>query len=211
MSDTKTTPDSRLPQWAPRVRPEQIRRLYAGEAAGLLDEELLDEVFYAMRARCDSIVTVTEASEGRVRCPACDGVFLRQGGDNGTQMKCPACGWTLTWGKYLKTYQGMQLHGGGALPAINAFLQEGSAASNPQKKMLLIDALLHAYHWEAEENPTRPVAVNMIQGTIHSVVALLEEIGYGSDPQMRDHYHQWQKSVRQVEKHWGPYNREARA
>ncbi len=207
MPDSIPTPDSRLPQWAPRVRPELIRRLYTGEAAGLLDEELLDQVFYAMRARCESIVTVTEASEGRVHCPACGEIFLRQGGDKGEQMKCPACGWTLTWGEYLKTYQGMQLHGGGALPAITAFLEGGSAASTPQKKMLLIDALLHAYHWEAEQNPTRPVAVNMIQGTINSVVALLEDLGFGSDPQMRDHYRQWQENVRQAEQRWGPNTR----
>lgn len=204
MSDTKLLPDSRLPQWAPRVRPELIRRLYTGEAAGLLDEELLNEVFYAMRARCESIVTVTEASERRVRCPACGQVVLRKGGDKGEQMKCPACGWTLTWGEYLKTYQGRQLHGGGALPAITAFLQGGNEAASPQEKMLLIDALLHAYHWEAAQNPTRPVAVNMIQGTIHSVVALLEDLGFGSDPQMRDNYAQWQENVRLVRLRWGP-------
>ena len=207
MSDFKSTPDPRLPQWAPRVRPDQIRRLYAGEAAGLLDEELLDKVFYAMRARCESILTVTEAADGRVRCPSCGEIVLRQGGDKTEQMQCPACGWTLNWGEYLKTYQGLQLHGGGALPAITAFLEGGSAASTPQKKMLLIDALLHAYHWEAEQNPTRPVAVNMIQGTIHSVVTLLEDLGFGSDPQMRDHYRQWQENVRRAEQRWGPYNR----
>lgn len=201
------TPDSRLPQWAPRVHPEMIRRLYTGEAAGRMDEELLDEVFYAMRARCESIVTVTEASEGRVRCPACEAIVLHPVGDQEKQMQCPTCGWTLTWGAYLKTYQGKQLHGGGALPAITAFLEGGSAANTPQKKMLLIDALLHAYHWEAAQNPTRPVAVNMIQGTISSVVALLEDLGFGSDPQMRDHYLQWQENVRRVEERWGSYTR----
>ncbi len=196
-------PDTRLPQWAPRVRPEQIRRLYAGEAAGLLDEALLDEVFYAMRARCESIVTVTEASEGRVRCPACEAVFSHQVGDKQKLMHCPACGWTLTWGEYFATYQGKQLHGGGALPAIHAFLEVGSAAGSPAQKMLRIDALLHAYHWEAGQNPTRPVAVNLIQGTIRSVVALLEDLGFGSDPQMREHYRQWQENVRRAEQRWG--------
>ena len=204
-SKSASTSDSCLPEWAPRVRPELIRRLYTGEAAGLLDEELLDEVFYAMRARCESIITVTEASEGRVRCPACGEIFLRQGEDKGEQLRCGACGWTLTWGVYHKTYQGKQLHGGGALPAIHAFLEGGSPAPTPPKKMLLLDALLHAYHWEAAQNPTRPVAVNMIQGTIYSMVALLEDLGFGSDPQMREHYQQWQESVRRAEQRWGPY------
>lgn len=203
MPGSTPPPDSRLPQWAPRVRPELIRRLYQGEAAGLLDEELLNEVFYAMRARCESIVTVTEASERRVRCPACGQVLLRLGGDKAEQMKCPSCGWTLTWGEYLKTYQGRQLHGGGALPAISAFLAGSSTANSPQEKMLLVDALLHAYHWEAAHNPTRPVAVNMIQGTIRSVVTLLEDLGFGSNPQMRETYRQWQENVRQARLRWG--------
>jgi hypothetical protein len=207
MPDSTPAPDSRLPEWAPRVRPELIRRLYSGEAAGLLDEELLDEVYYAMRARCESIFTVTEASKGRVRCPTCDEIFTHPVGDKDQRMNCPACGWTLTWGEYFKTYQGKQLNGFGCWPAITAFLDGGSAANTPAKKMLLIDALLHAYHWEAEQNPTRPVAVSMIQGTINSVVTLLEDLGYGSDPQMREHYLQWQKNVQKAEQRWGPYTR----
>ena len=200
---------SSLPTWAPRVKPELIRRLYAGEAAGLLDGELLDEVFYAMRARCESILTVTEASAGRVQCPSCAALVLRRvgSGEQREMMLCAACGWTLTWGEYLKTYQGKQLHGGGALPAIHAYLEGGREARTPQHKLLLIDALLHAYHWEAAQNPTRPVAVNMIQGTINSVVALLEELGFGSDPQMRATYLEWQENVRRVEQRWGPYRR----
>jgi ribosomal protein S27E len=204
--DSSANP-SQLPQWAPRVRPELIRRLYAGEAAGLLDSELLDEVFYAIRARCESIVIVTEASEGRVRCSVCGVMILRQGGGKDEVMQCAACGWKLTWGEYLKTYQGKQLHGGGALPAIYAYLEGGNEALSPQHKMLLVDALLHAYHWEAAQNPTRPVAVNMVYGTINSVVALLEELGFGSDPKMRESYLEWQENVRRVEQRWGPYQR----
>jgi predicted RNA-binding Zn-ribbon protein involved in translation (DUF1610 family) len=200
---------SPLPQWAQRVKPELIRRLYAGEAGGLLDEDLLNEVFYAIRARCESIITVTEASEGQVRCPSCDALVLRciGSGEQREVMVCAACGWALTWGEYLKTYQGKQLHGGGAMPAIRAYLDGSREARTPQQKVLLIDALLHAYHWEAAQNPTRPVAVNMIQGTINSVVALLEELGFGSDPQMRETYREWQENVRRVEQRWGPYKR----
>lgn len=204
-----SSPSSPLPQWAPRVKPERIRRLYAGEAAGLLDEELLNEVFYAIRARCESIITVTEASAGRVKCPSCSALVLRHigSGDAREEMLCTVCGWRLTWGEYLKTYQGKQLHGGGAVPAIQAYLDGAGEARSPQQKMLLIDALLHAYHWEAAGNPTRPLAVNMIQGTIHNVVAFLEELGFSNDPQMREHYRHWQENVRRVEQRWGPYRR----
>ncbi|MBI5289694.1 MAG: hypothetical protein HY873_12045, partial [Chloroflexi bacterium] len=42
-------------QWARRVKPEVIRRLYTRDAKGIVDEELIDEVGYAMYARCHSI------------------------------------------------------------------------------------------------------------------------------------------------------------
>ena len=52
--------------WAPRARPELIRRLYESDAAGLLDGELVDEVGYALLLRCKTIQCVTER-----RCPEC--------------------------------------------------------------------------------------------------------------------------------------------
>jgi len=32
--------------WAPRVKPQTLRRLYQTDARGILDEELIDEVGY---------------------------------------------------------------------------------------------------------------------------------------------------------------------
>ena len=58
-------------KWARRVRPETIRALYTLDAKGIVDEELIDEVGYAMLARCESIRTVTRAHSGRATCPRC--------------------------------------------------------------------------------------------------------------------------------------------
>src|SRR5260370_18584882 len=58
-------------RWEPRVPGLRIRRLYETDARGIRDEVLLDEVAYALYSRCESILTVTEAVRGRVKCPRC--------------------------------------------------------------------------------------------------------------------------------------------
>jgi hypothetical protein len=42
-------------RWARRVQQDLIRRLYALDAKGIEDEELVNEAGYAMYARCESI------------------------------------------------------------------------------------------------------------------------------------------------------------
>jgi hypothetical protein len=59
------------PPWAPRLPQRLVARLYETDARGILDEELIDEVGYGLLARVESILTATEASRGRVRCPRC--------------------------------------------------------------------------------------------------------------------------------------------
>ncbi|HEY3341750.1 MAG TPA: hypothetical protein VGK81_07020, partial [Anaerolineae bacterium] len=60
-----------LPHWAPRVKQNLIRRLYETDARGIYDEELIDEVGYALLARCEAFIAAVEASRGKVTCPAC--------------------------------------------------------------------------------------------------------------------------------------------
>jgi hypothetical protein len=61
-------------RWAPKVRQEQIWRLYQNDARGLIDEELIDEVGWALYSRCQSILWVTDRN--RVPCPRCHHVIL---------------------------------------------------------------------------------------------------------------------------------------
>jgi hypothetical protein len=58
-------------KWSKRVKPQSIRRLYALDAKGIVDEDLIDGVGYAMYARCLGIRAVTEAHAGRATCPRC--------------------------------------------------------------------------------------------------------------------------------------------
>jgi hypothetical protein len=54
-------------EWASRVNPGAIRRLYETDARGIVDEEQIDDVGYALYWRCQSIIAATEAYDGRVR------------------------------------------------------------------------------------------------------------------------------------------------
>lgn len=101
-------------QWAGRVPREQIRRLYVGFAAGLLDEDLLEEVGLAFYLRCRDILRATDAHDGRVHCPVCDGIAPHHWEPDAV-LVCPCCGWTMPWVDYAATYRGRALHGGTAM------------------------------------------------------------------------------------------------
>ena len=184
-----------LPRWAPLLRPEQIRRLYRNEAEGVPDEALLDEVAYGLYARCQSIAEVMDAFENeRFRCPLCGAVSVHHWrSDRSVVLRC-ACGWSAPWESYHRKYKRMHLHGGGTMPQVREYLERfPKAAASPRQKMLLIDSLLHAFHWELQGACTRPTARGFIDGTLEEVVRLLLELAYGphSSPESmsrRDHF-----------------------
>lgn len=172
-----------MTRWAPRVPRSKIRRLYEMDAQGIVDEELIAEVAYAFHARCVSILTVSEAVSGKVKCPSCGKIIVRQGGKE-EMLRCNDCSWETTWGEYLKTYQHKQLSGGGAVDVFKGYVAQLPTARSPEERMLLIDRLIHECHRalaSPDEEPayTRPVAVNLIGGSMTQVIALLDDLAYG--------------------------------
>ena len=164
-------------RWARRVRQDKIRRLYTLDAKGIVDEELIDEVGYAMLARCESIRIATRAHAGKATCPRC-GAKVEHAWKKHEPLEC-ACGWGTTWGEYLKTYQGKQLYGGNAYPMFRAFIDRWPAARTPRDKMLAIDALIHAVHGQFQGAMARPAACNLIEGTARELIGFLDELAYG--------------------------------
>jgi hypothetical protein len=164
-------------RWARRVGPEKIRALYAMDAKGIVDEELIDEVGYAMLARCMSIQDVTRAHFGRARCPRCR-AEVRHTGVKDAVMTCP-CGWNTTWREYHNSYRRKQLVGGAAYPIFKAFLERWPLARTARDKMLEIDRLIHACHGEFKGGMGRPAACNLIEGTMFELITLLEGLAYG--------------------------------
>jgi hypothetical protein len=172
-------------RWAPRVRPEAIRRLYARDAQGLLDEELLDEVGYALYSRCRSILHVSDAMNGKVHCPSCDTIVVRETDRTDALLCCSGCGWEARWGDYSATYRTQELGAGGAWDIFQEFVRQWEQVRAPREKMVLIDRLIHQWHWETRaQRPKfglgRPTGLNLIEGNKHQVLAFLDSLTYGS-------------------------------
>jgi len=190
-------PDESTPRWAPRVTQEEIRRLYETDAKGLYDEALIAEVGYGLLARCQSFLDATDAAAGRARCPRCSAIVLHGGGKE-ELLRC-SCGWELPWGEYFKTVQHKQLSGAEPVrDQFRAFVGEFPRARTPREKVLLIDRLIHGFHWYYKTNgPTRPVAVNLIEGSMSDVVAFLDALTYGekSTPGTAANYARWDGNI----------------
>lgn len=158
---------AKLPQW-------QLRRLYEADARGIVDDEQIDAVGWALWQRCDSILAVTAAHHGRVRCPTCSVVIERQNPwSAGERVICAACGWQIAWADYHRSYRGKQLFGANATDVFKAYHQAFPQAQPAGAKMLLIDQLIHAFHVSLTE-VGRPAAANLIEGTLAEVIGFLD-------------------------------------
>ena len=168
-----------LPTWAPQVQPEKIRQLYRLDAQGIYDSDLIDDVGYGLLARCESFIRANEAVAGRALCPNC-GIFVKHHARKEELLRCP-CGWSITWADYFATIQHKQLSG--AEPVISLFqdfVERFPGAQTAPQRMILIDTLLHGFHWFYKTGePTRPVAVNLIALRLSDVMDFLDELTYG--------------------------------
>jgi predicted RNA-binding Zn-ribbon protein involved in translation (DUF1610 family) len=166
-------------RWASKVPQNKIRRLYEKDAQGIIDMELIDEVGWALWERCDSILTVTAAHHGHVRCPVCGTVIERpnptaEDGD----VQCAPCGWQIPWTTYHQSYRGKQLFGANAVDIFEAYHKDFPSAQAANQKMVLIDQLIHAFHIGIKEIG-RPVAANLIAGSLKEVIQFLDVLTSG--------------------------------
>ena len=171
--------ETRLPTWAPRLKAYLIRRLYEKDAAGIQDDELLEQVGWALHARCQSFVWAMEATQGRAHCPACSQVVVHHLKSQET-LHCSGCGWECTWRDYWKTIRNQQLNGGPEVVAIfQDFVEQFPRAQAYPEKMILVDQLIHSFHHYLRSGRTRrPVAVNLLDGSLEFVLNFLDELSY---------------------------------
>ncbi len=186
-----------IPEWAPRVTQREIRRLYETDAKGIYDEDLINDVGYGLLARCQSFLDANAARTGKVRCPRCSETVTHTC-QKEEILRCD-CGWELTWDAYFKTIQHVQLSGAEpVLEQFRSYISTFAASRTAQEKMLAIDRLLHGFHWYYKTNsPTRPVAINLIEGRLSEVVAFLDQLTYGekSTPGLAENYAQWDDKI----------------
>ncbi len=70
--------------------------------------------------------------------------------------------------------------------------------------MVLIDTLLHGFHWFFKTNePTRPVAVNLIDLRLWDVIDFLDTLSYGehSTPGAQETKTAWDHRIENA-RHW---------
>ena len=196
--------NTRLPEWAPRVKREAIRRLYESDARGICDEGLVDEVGFALFMRCQTFIMAVDAVNGHAACPTCDSVVDHDGKPD-TVLHCDACGWELSWRDYFTTIQHKQLSGDYRVVGMfSDFVVRYPAARTPREKMLLIDQLIHGFHADLR-GPRRTTGVNLIEGNYHQVVDFLDELSYGSDstPGITDVRDEWRSKIEYTAEKWG--------
>ncbi len=195
-----------LPTWAPRVSQHLVRQLYENDSQGIYDDDLLDEVGWALYHRCQSFLDATAAVAGCALCPVC-GAIVTHHARQDEVLRCAACGWELPWKDYFKTIQHRQLSGAEPVQAFfREYVERFPRAKEPQEKMLLIDRLIHGWHWNVlYQMDTRSTCVNLIEGNYHQVVDFLDGLSYGpgSSPGVREQWQEWRAKIDQTARLWG--------
>ena len=163
-------------KWAPKVAQALIARLYERDAAGIRDDDLLDQVGFALWARAVDVALVNQSG---VRCPV-DGTEFRLGADAWYRLpanasgSCPSCGWQTTVGAWHDSFRKTDLSGWA--PFIDVYVDMWPLARAYRDRMLLVDRLLHEVHATGGN-----LARALIEGgRRNSPHAFLDRLAYGS-------------------------------
>lgn len=166
--------------WPPKVSRQALRRLYRADAAGIPDEELLEEIGLTLYVRCRMAREIYDGMEkGLIRCVPCGAVLDGASGGIHAAVRC-ACGRTYIYHTYRKSFRTDNMPRGAASAVFDHYLEDWPAARTPAEKMRLIDGLIHEFHVSLTSGTRgRPVGINLIQGTRQQVMELIGELAYG--------------------------------
>ena len=187
--------------WAQRVSCDKIKNLYESDANHMLNYDLLQDVGYAFIARAESILAANRLFESHIlTCPSCE-KDIKENRDNHAYI-CE-CGWSVSEKDLKATYQRKQLIGHALIEYANKFISDWNKALNaPAKQMMAVDYLIHRFHWEMTENPTRPVAVNYIAGSMNTVTQLVFDLAYGDTDEKQENFEHWKKVKATADSIW---------
>jgi len=185
------------PTWTGRVPRHKIAELYKKDALGICDEVLIDDVGIGLLVRIENIFRARAANSGLASCPLCQREIPHDF-DPAFLLRCESCNWELAWAEYNKSKQGKYLIASGMDPFLKEYVEQYRVARSPQEKMILIDTLIHRYHWELEGGLTGPGARNLIGGKPNEVIDFLNQLSYGtrSSPEILATRKEWLDKVR---------------
>ena len=190
------------PNWDGRVAKWKIARIYEEDAGGIHDEDLINDVAYRLFTRCQSMLVVEEARQGRATCPMCESIVEHTAQRN-APLECKICGWVGNWGDYRKSFDGLHLIAPGLQPFCREYVRALPSAQTPKQKMFWIDWLIHRCHWEGTALPGQPGASTLIQGRAQDVNEFLSNLSAGSRdiPGIDDPSRYWSSSqMEQIQK-----------
>lgn len=167
---------------ARKVAPQKARRLFAGDAQGRLDEELLDDVAFGLYSRCASLLEAGGLDPAQVAPPRVRGVVQRPAEWEGF-VKRQRYTWEITWQDDFEAYHRRPLDAGGDVEVMAYYVSRLPLARSPREKMLLVNRLLYecAHSLRTPAPPDAPpLALRLLQGTRDSVRAALDELFFGS-------------------------------
>ena len=190
-------------KWCKRVPQKLISRLYNQSVSGIPDDELADEVGWALYVRCESIISATNGFEKKIllcpnlcgkNIPLVENVFA-----------C-SCGFHATWDEFKKSYKGKQLHAANALPIFLAYHRNFPRAKTYNEKLICIDTLIHSFHikmsyykkldnYNIEDEDVelnRPTCANLIEGSLKEVILFLDNL---SAIPNSDEKERWQRVI----------------
>jgi len=170
--------EHKKPIWAKKVPPEKIKKVYEQDAKGIYDDELVDDVGISLLARVDSMLMVTSSNLGKALCIECR-TEIPHNYNRNFLLECPKCGWSMPFGEFNDSYKGQTLHGLGALNELNEFVEKYPQTKTYAEKMRMIDFLIHTFHGNLQERPSRPTATNVIAGSNADVAHLIFTLAYG--------------------------------
>jgi hypothetical protein len=160
-------------RWAPRLRPALLARLYESDARGFRDLDLCEEVGTILHDRCETFRLV---AAGEVGCPACRTVF-RVSRRDATVCPGAGCGWQTDFARYRESIRNHYAATGRAIDAYETFRRAWSRARTYSAKMLVIDQLIHAFHFDEKSGrPTKSIASKLLEGNKKEVVRFLDQL-----------------------------------
>lgn len=167
------------PTWAGRIPRHKIAELYKKDALGICDEVLIDDVGIGLLVRIENIFRARAANSGLASCALCHGEIAHDF-DPAFLLCCESCNWELSWEEYHKSIRGKHLIASGMDPYLKEYVEQFRVARSPQEKMILIDTLIHRYHWELEGGLTGPGARDLIGGKTSEIIDFLNHLSYGA-------------------------------
>lgn len=100
---------------------------------------------------------------------------------------CPTCARQTTYLAFHLSWRHHDLYGGNAVPAFETYVQGYPLAGTARERLLLIDALIHAFHSSLKQPVSahsRRAGENLIEGSKRQVRDLLDTLAAGDTGRM---------------------------